>query len=575
VKHHAPRLSLALLAAGVWGQVLVGGVTETTARICIWATEARLSLGKTQDTLLQASEPPICYTAAALQPGTQYAYEVTLPSGQKVLGSFHTPPVSPLRVVALSCDEMNPKAKEEKALKAFAARLAPHLVLHLGDWGYPDTTEKNFPPSTERLFPYRWENLYQLYEKRYQNPMAYALRTQTSWAYLYDDHDYVGDNTGRDYRAQYRTLRVPIGDYPFSPTLRENAMRAYQHYFPHYEIEMPDEALFQHFRWGEVEFFLIDNRSARTGTMKVFELGELGRYYFRPKPEISILGRRQMEVLKKALRTSTAKWKVILSGVTYNRNLQLFIHEALKLPEQTLKLAFGLYKVPAIFIAGFIADTWAGYPADQDSLLAWCWQNQIRGVVWVSGDTHVATLEDGTMGGFPELMTGGAGKTIKDSYRLARKLGISIFNVGGQGITKKDFSTALGYMEFRGDTLWVLSLNRRGDTLGELWLTADILPLPPPLWARLERPNIGLTFFLEKVVGRQVFFRWALPARLVGEVAFRLYDAQGNLVWESPVKPVSYWRQQRSLTLPATLAAGWYYLRAEQPGAYFGRRLQL
>jgi phosphodiesterase/alkaline phosphatase D-like protein len=57
-----------------------------------------------RETLLKAAEPPICYTAGGLQPGTQYAYEVNLPSGQKVLGTFHTPPVSPLRVVALSCD---------------------------------------------------------------------------------------------------------------------------------------------------------------------------------------------------------------------------------------------------------------------------------------------------------------------------------------------------------------------------------------------------------------------------------------------------------------------------------------
>ena len=561
--------------AGLWGQVLVGGVKATSACLCIWATEAKITLGNIRDSILRADEPPICFTVTDLRPGTQYSYEVTLSSGEKVLGAFHTPPVSPLRVVALSCDQLNSTSRDEKNLKALAARLRPHLVLHLGDWGYPDTTEKNFPPSTERFFPYRPENIKNLYEKRYRESATCALRTQAAWAYMYDDHDYVADNTGRDYRAQYRTLRFPIGDYPFPAVLREKAMRAYERYFPHYELEMPEEALFQRFRWGDVEFFLVDNRSARTGTMKVFELGELGRYYFRPKTEISILGRRQMEALKKALLESRAKWKVILSGVTYNRNLQLFIREALRQPEQILKVALGLYRIPAISVAGFVADTWAGYPADQDSLLAWCWQNQISGVVWVSGDTHVATLEDGTMGGFPELMTGGAGKTEKRSYQLAKKLGISIFNTGGQGITRKDFSTALGYMEFRGDTLWIVSLNAKGDTLAQLRLTADILPLPPALWGRLERPNIGLTFSLEAMKGRQVFFRWMMPSRLAGEVTFRLYDSQGNLVWESPAKPVSFWKGQKTLELPAALPAGWYFLRAEQAGSYFGRRLQL
>jgi hypothetical protein len=47
---------------------------------------------------------------------------------------------------------MDPRLSDEKALKAFAASLKPHLILHLGDWGYPDTTEKNFPPSHRAIF---------------------------------------------------------------------------------------------------------------------------------------------------------------------------------------------------------------------------------------------------------------------------------------------------------------------------------------------------------------------------------------------------------------------------------------
>lgn len=270
--------------------------------------------------------------------------------------------------------------------------------MHLGDWGYPDTTEPNFPPSTH-FFPEKWENLVRLYEKRYQDPYFQPLYRAAPWAYLYDDHDYAADNTGRDYRAQYRTLRLPVGDYPFEPVIRENTLRAYQKFFPHYPLPMPQEGAFQRFRWGEVEFFFVDNRAARTATMRVFELGELGRYYFRPKPEYTLLGAAQREWLLRSLKESTARWKVVLSGVTYNRNLQLFIQEALRLPEQTLSLAAGLYKVPAIFIAGFIADTWAGYPADQDSILNRCWREGVTGVLWVSGDTHVGTLEDGAMGG--------------------------------------------------------------------------------------------------------------------------------------------------------------------------------
>jgi hypothetical protein len=62
VKGQANRLSVLVLLSWACGQVLVGGVTDTTAQICIWSTEARLSLAGMRETLLKAAEPPICYT---------------------------------------------------------------------------------------------------------------------------------------------------------------------------------------------------------------------------------------------------------------------------------------------------------------------------------------------------------------------------------------------------------------------------------------------------------------------------------------------------------------------------------
>ncbi|MCS7189587.1 MAG: alkaline phosphatase D family protein, partial [Bacteroidia bacterium] len=429
---------LPLLFSAIWAQVIVGGVTETTASLCIWDTLATLTIAHWKDRLVKASEPPISLTIDSLLPHTLYTYQVRLSEGKVVTGSFHTPPISPLRVAFISCHELMPTNPAMSKIYKVIEKHHPHLVIHLGDWGYPDTTEPNFPPRTH-FFPERWSYLKSVYEKRYKSPQLQSLFQLTPWAYVYDDHDYVADNTGRNYRAQYRTLSLPIGDYPFNPTLRQNAIRAYELFFPHYPLIDSNEGIFQSFRWGDVEFFLLDNRSARTGTMQVFEMDDMGRYSFRPKPEISIIGNRQREWLLNALKNSQSSWKVVLSGVTYNRNLQFLIKDILSLPEQKLSLVWGLYKVPSILIAGFIADTWAGYPADQDTLLSWCWSQDIRGVLFISGDTHIGTLEDGTMGGFPELMTGGLGKVEKRSYRLAKIRGASIFNRGGQGISSRRF----------------------------------------------------------------------------------------------------------------------------------------
>lgn len=567
------RGSLLLGVGCAVAQVIVGGVTETSAHFCIWDTQVELSIAHWIGRRYSAAEPPICVTIDSLTPGTQYAYEVRLSTGKMVTGSFRTPPFYPLRVAFLSCHDLIPASRDQKALYGVIARYQPHLIVHLGDWGYPDTTEPNFPPSTH-FFPEKWENLVQLYRRRYQDPYMQPLFQIAPWAYAYDDHDYVADNTGRDYRAQYKTLKLPVGDYPFDPIQRENALKAYRRFFPHYPLADSTEGIFQRFRWGDVEFFLIDNRSARTGTMRVFELGELGRYYFRPKPEYSILGKKQREWLLQALKNSPARWKVILSGVTYNRNLQLFIHQALTLPEQTLRLAGGLLKVPAIFIAGFIADTWAGYPADQDSLLAWCWREGITGVFFVSGDTHVGTLEDGTLGGFPELMTGGVGKTAKRSYKLAKLLGINVFNRGGQGISANDFRPAFGLIDFYPDSAHIRLIGVQKGVLSEIRLNAGARPLPPALWERLSAPNLGLMFELKPVGERRYQLRWRVPAQMPRRLQFCLYDAEGRKVWESPSAEAAYWKAQKYLDLPQ-VSPGAYFLRAEAPGAYYGLRLDL
>ncbi|MCS7297129.1 MAG: alkaline phosphatase D family protein [Bacteroidia bacterium] len=562
-----------LFCGWIWGQVIVGGVSEHVAHFCIWDTSAELSISTFEKKQVQTAEPPICLTLTDLNPSTLYEYRVRLSTGRIVCGTFHTPPLLPLRVAFLSCHDISPKSKDQLQLYRLIAEQKPHLIIHLGDWGYPDTTEKAFPPHT-RFFPMRWEHLHRLYQQRYTDPAIGPLYALAPWAYIYDDHDYVADNTGRDYRAQYRTLALPVGDYPFDPLLRQNAMRAYQRYFPHYPLIDSTEGLFQRFRWGDVEFFLIDNRSSRTGTMRVFELGELGRYYFRPRPEISILGEAQRRWLLQALSQSTARWKVILSGVTYNRNLQLFIQQLLTLPGQVLSLGAGIVKIPSIFLAGFIADTWAGYPADQDTLLSWCWSKGISGVIVVSGDTHIGTLEDGTMGGLPELMTGGAGKTEKRSYRLARLLGISIFNRGGQGISQKHFRPAFGLIEFAGDSAQVKLIGVRRGIIAQMTCRAQDSVLPPPLWHRLSTPNLSLMFDLKSRGSYLYTLRWRFPKKLPQQLTLVLYDSQGNVVWKAPNADAAYWRRQRQITLPPHLT-GTYFLRAEASGAYYGLKLHL
>jgi len=80
----------------------------------------------------------------------------------------------------------------------------------------------------------------------------------------------------------------------------------------------------------------------------------------------------QLQWLKDGLLASTATWKVIFTSVVTNL--------ATKFP-----------------------DGWAGYQTEWRDLRDFINTNQIKGVVFISGDLHVGAIDNGTSSGFPEM----------------------------------------------------------------------------------------------------------------------------------------------------------------------------
>ncbi|MCG9894855.1 MAG: alkaline phosphatase family protein, partial [Fimbriimonadaceae bacterium] len=148
----------------------------------------------------------------------------------------------------------------------------------------------------------------------------------------WDDHDFGPNNSDRTFR------------------LRAEALKVFNDYFPSL-VRGTDEAkgTFFRFEWNDVEFFMLDNRYHRTPNR------------LDGTPGAQKLGPVQLTWLKESLASSLATFKVIVSG--------------------------GQMINPMIMFEAF-----GDFPTEQKDLFDFIAGNDIRGVVFLSGDRHAGEL---------------------------------------------------------------------------------------------------------------------------------------------------------------------------------------
>ncbi len=166
-------------------------------------------------------------------------------------------------------------------------------------------------------------------------------------AHMWDDHDYFRNNADKR--------------YPDKPL----ALEMLQRYFPVYPVSRHGD--WQTFTYGNAQFFLLDSRSQRDpasepdGPDKSMldgdNLGEAGQWAW----------------LTNGLKNSTATWKFIVTPVVFNATM----------PK---------------------ADAWHGYLFERTRLVKFIRENNISGVIFLSGDVHAGALDDGTYADFPEMV---------------------------------------------------------------------------------------------------------------------------------------------------------------------------
>jgi len=265
------------------------------------------------------------FRVEGLEPETTYQYDVEVEGERTETLTFRTAPEldqpTQLRFAFGSCTR-----HDAQPIFAQVDALAPDLFVFVGDNHYADS-----PDLSSLRWHYRWG---------LERSQRRTLLEHTPTIAIWDDHDYVGNNTQGSSAGKDVALRV-FGEYWANPSVGTD--------------QIP--GVFFRYRWGDIDFFMLDDR------------------YYRAFND-SVLGSAQTGWLEQELAASTATFKLIASGSQFT--------------------SFGT------------SDSWAAFPAATDQLFDFIRDQNIDGVVLLSGDVHRSSfrlIERGNDGAYdlPEL----------------------------------------------------------------------------------------------------------------------------------------------------------------------------
>jgi membrane-associated phospholipid phosphatase len=191
-------------------------------------------------------------------------------------------------------------------------------------------------------------------------PAQQALYLQSPVAYVWDDHDYGGNDSDR------------------SSPIRESAQAVYRSYVPHGPLA-GDEGIQQAFSIGRVRFILTDTRSYRAP---------------RADGSGTMLGREQLAWFEEELLEASRSHALVV------------------------------WVSPSPWIGPDEPgnDTWAGFPDERRRLAELIERSGIENLVMLAGDAHMVGLDDGTNSGYGR--DGGGGFPVAHGAALDRPGGV-------------------------------------------------------------------------------------------------------------------------------------------------------
>ena len=344
------------------GAVFVTVSTSTSVPVGRFPVRAR----RTNDLTVQR-------VVRGLKAGTKYRYFFTQGKAKSAIGSFTTAPAAgapaSVRFAITGDADATPGSNGKPAYNRYEVyqRMhaeANHFNINLGDTIYSDSEVGGAPVA--RTVAEKWAK----YRLGLALPALWALRASTGLYSHWDDHEFINDFSRPEHgEAIYAAGVKAFRDY--SPVTYSSAT-----------------GLYRTFRWGKhLELFFLDERSFRSAKVTQVCNGDLAptapqavRDAFASlapplrnpvssaclaaieDPARTMLGVRQRVELRRALRSSTATWKVIVNEVPMQQ----------------------YYALPY--------DRWEGYAAEREQLLRFL--RDVKNVVFLTTDTHANLVNE-------------------------------------------------------------------------------------------------------------------------------------------------------------------------------------
>ena len=364
----------------IWRGPLSGAVTDHSAwvkaKLRYRGSSARLLVSKSIDldgpkwfgpmTALTEQGNMVEFQATGLEPGTQYYYALEVNGRVQMdrTGAFKTfPPAdqpASFQFAFASCARTGSDSLVFDTIRG----LRPLFYLNTGDFHYLNIT-------SNALVKFRMA-----YDQVLFAPRQSLLYRSVPLVYVWDDHDFAGNNSDR---------RAPS----------HLAARAiYEEYVPHYPMPAGagDVPIYQSFTVGRVKFILTDLRSERDPAQAP------------DSPRKSMLGAAQKEWFKNELLAAKGKYPLIFwvssvawigtAGVNYypiNGHVTGFIHHT---------NAWQFKNDPATAEDHRQArnddDYWGAFAYERIEIANFIRDRKIPGVCILHGDAHMLAADDGS-----------------------------------------------------------------------------------------------------------------------------------------------------------------------------------
>jgi alkaline phosphatase D len=323
----------------MWSGAITSSSVKVNAKLTNNTSQARLVVSQSPDLSSPIYGPyaaadastnrMAALSAGGLQPTTGYYYAIEadgiVDNSADDIGRISTIKTGQysFRFVSGSC-----AANSNHPVYTKMGEKSPLLMIVSGDFHYAN------PNSAIDVNVHR--NPYEA--NMLSQPASRAFFKNVPLAYVWDDHDYSGNDSDSS----------AIG--------RANARQAYREYVPYYPLPAGggNEPIYQAFTIGRIRFIMTDLRSVRGP-------GNAGS----TSPTISMMGTLQKQWFKDQCRLAR---------------------------DQNLAIAW----VNSVSFGGDEVDNWGGYRAEREELSNFFKAEGIRNMFMLSGDAHMLAIDDGS-----------------------------------------------------------------------------------------------------------------------------------------------------------------------------------